>query len=196
MLRRDARLTKYQYQIAQIMFLWLVLGLAEAYLNPMRTSQALLVCLPPFVYYVSHYFLLIKRKWIAEATVWVFLIGTIGMVSISSGKLVKAVDYSSLYIKESHETKIEGMKILVMGDDLQPYLNNKTSSYFLDWKLFQTVFSEPGIYKHVIVVADAFSTDPPEVIMDPENNFSGIIKYIPAIRQRYRRVGNNYIRVP
>ena len=195
MMRRDARLTKYQSQIAQIMFIWLMLGLLEAYLNPMRTPQALIVCIPPFAYYVSHYFLLIKRKWIAETMVWIFVLGVLGMVSISSRKIIKEVDYSGLYINASLESKLEGKKILVMSDNLHPYLNNRTSAYFLDWNLFKPVFAEPDIYQHVGIVADAFAQDAPDVIIDPENNFSGVLKYIPIIRQNYKREGSNYIRI-
>jgi hypothetical protein len=194
MMRRDARLTKYQSQIAQIMFLWLILGLIEIYLNPMRTPQALLVCAPPFVYYISHYFLLIKRKWIAEIMAWIFLIGILGIESITSRKLIPAVDFKPLYVAELKNSYPEEKKVLVLNDDLSPYINNTTSSYFLDWKLSQDIFLQPDIYQHVLLVARSFEVDPPEIIIDPENNFGKILKYLPELRVKYKRRGENYVR--
>ena len=196
MMRRDSHLTKYQSQIAQVMFLWLIFGLAEVYLNTQRSPQALLVCVPPLAYYISHYFLLIKRKWIAETMLWFFLIGTIGVNSLSSHDQIPKIDYSGLIIQKPKSFPVEGKKVLVLHDDFTPYLFNSTSSYFLDWKIYQSLFKEPNVYQHIVVVATAFEEDAPEVIIDPHNHLAGIIQYIPEVRQKYIRKGNYYFRIP
>ena len=89
----------------------------------------------------------------------------------------------------------KGKKILVLDENLVPYLNNKTSAFFLEWRLSRIVFEGPDYYQHVLVVAEAFEQDPPEIVMDPHHLMPGVLKYWPAIQAKYRREGNLYIRV-
>jgi len=196
MMRRDARLTKYQSQIAQVMFLWLLFGLIETYLNNQRTPQTLLVLVPPMSYFISHYFLLIRRKWIAELMIWVFMAGILLVNSLSAKNIIPGFDTSKVCVQASNDVKFSGKKILILEDNLSPYLDNKTSSYFLDWKLSQTVFNEPDVYQHVLLVSDAFDADPPDIILDRKNSLKGFLPYLPKVREKYRREGVYYFRMP
>lgn len=196
MMRRDARLTKYQSQIAQVMFLWLVLGVVETYLGQTQTPQALLVCAPPVAYFISHYFLLMRRKWIADAMMWLLIIGLLLMNSLAIRNFIPGIDLSKIQLNESGALDFSGKKILVMDDDMSPYITNSTSTYFLDWSLSQRVFSEPDIYHHVLLVSKAFEQDPPDVIIDRKNNLKGILQYLPQVREKYRREGDYYFRIP
>jgi hypothetical protein len=108
--------------------------------------------------------------------------------------LIPAVDFKPLYVAELKNSYPEEKKVLVLNDDLSPYINNTTSSYFLDWKLSQDIFLQPDIYQHVLLVARSFEVDPPEIIIDPENNFGKILKYLPELRVKYKRRGENYVR--
>ena len=186
-------MTKYQSQIAQVMFLWLMLGLAEVILNKQRSPQSLLVCAPPFVFYVNHYLLLIRRKWIAEVMIWILLIGILGIASLSTRGVLSVFEDSNLF-SQSSDLKIENKKILVMSDDASLYLTNKTSTFFLEWSVFKKVFESPDVYQHVILVNSAFEKDPPEIIVDPEDYFKGILLYSPKLRQLYIKNGSNYYR--
>jgi hypothetical protein len=196
MMRRDARLTKYQSQIAQVMFLWLVLGIVETYFGQTRTPQSLLVCAPPIAYFISHYFLLIRRKWIAETMMWLFVITLLVMNSLSIRNFVPGINLSKIQLNDGNRLNFSGKKILVMEDDMSPYVSNSTSTYFLDWNLSQHIFKEPDVYQHVLVVSKAFEEDPPDVIIDHGNNLKGVLPYLPQVREKYRREGDHYIRIP
>ena len=105
------------------------------------------------------------------------------------------VDLANLYVAPSSQ-RIEGKKVLAMEDDLSLYLENKTSSFFLDWNLYGRLLLKPDYYEHVIMVARGFNADPPEVIFDPNDRLKNILHYIPQIRQHYRHDGAYYIRIP
>lgn len=188
MLRRDAHLTKYQSQIFQVMFLWLIFGLLEVFFSRQRTPQTMLVCVPPVAYFINHYLLLINRKWIAETMLWIFVVGILTLNSLTVRNKVPSVDYSKLFLQPSNET-ITNKKIMVLSDDLSPLLNNKPAGIFLEWKLTEPVFNEPQYYQHVSAVATALQKDPPELILDPNNKLEGFIPFLPEIQRKYYREG-------
>jgi hypothetical protein len=194
MMRRDARLTKYQSQILQVMFLWLMFGLIEVMLTRLRTPQSLLVCIPPLAYFINHYLLLIKRKWIAEIMLWLLLIGVVTISSLSVRNLIPRIDYSAMFIQEV-PLPVQNKKIWVMDDSTTAYLTNKPSGFFLDWQLAKPIFDDPGVYQHVLLVHAAFEKDPPDIIIDPNNQLAGVLTYLPDIRKKYRREGEQYVRI-
>ncbi len=195
MMQRDARLTNYQSQILQVMLLWLLFGVMEVYFTRIRTPQALIVCVPPLAYLIGHFFLLIRRKWIAESMLWIILVGTVTMSSLAVRNLIPSIRYSDLFLQPVAGTELNGKKIFVLDNSLSAYLSNKPSGFFLEWSLFRMVFEEPGYYQHVLAVAKAFEKDPPEIILDPNNLMPGVLKYLPDLQARYRREGERYVRI-
>jgi hypothetical protein len=177
------------------MLFWLLFGLIEVYFTRLRTPQALLVCVPPLAYFISHYLLLIRRKTLAESMLWLFLIGTLVISSLSVRNLIKPIDYSNLSIPEAKGESLHNKKIWVLNDSLSPYVSNKPSGFFLEWNLAKPVFHNPGYYQHVLSVANAFEKDPPDLILDPNNLMTGVLKYMPKYQAQYRREGNYYVRI-
>jgi hypothetical protein len=193
MTRRDARLTKYQSQILQVMLLWFALGLVEFYFTKHRTPQALLVCVPPMAYFISLLFFLIKHKRLAEAALWAFIIGIIAMNSLSVRNKVSAIDLSAVFVLPV-APDISGKKILVLDDPLVPYINNEPSGFFLEWSLARHLFETPGYYQHVVTIDDALKQDPPEIIEDPHDLLPDIMSYLPDLQTQYKRQGSRYVR--
>lgn len=188
MLRRDARLTKYQSQIFQVMFFWLIFGLLEILFSRHRTPQALLVCVPPIAYFINHYLLLINRKWIAESMLWILIIGVLTMASLSVRNLWTSVDYSKLFVAPSTLAE-SNRKVMVLADDLAPFQKNKPAGFFLEWNLSEPVFHVTHYYQHVLAVAGAFEKDPPDLVIDPENKLAAFMPYLPDIQKKYKREG-------
>jgi hypothetical protein len=191
----DGRLTKYQSQILQVMFFWLLLGLIEVYFTRQRTPQAMLVCVPPMAYFISNLLLSLKRKTLAEILSWVFVVGTIGINSFSVARTTTLVDFSSLVVNEAKSVDMANKKILVLSDNLMPYVSGQPSAFFLEWKLFRPVFEQPDLYKHIVLVAESFEKDAPDIIFDPENLMPGILKYLPDVEAKYRKEADRYVRI-
>ena len=57
------------------------------------------------------------------------------------------------------------------------------------------MFEEPDFYKHIVLVAEAFEKDPPEIILDPNNLMPGILKYMPNVGAKYLKEKDRYVRV-
>lgn len=193
MLTRDARFTKYQSQIFQVLFLWLLLAAIEVWFEPGIAPHSFIIFLPPLAYFISHYLLLIRRKPIAEFMLW-FLIGGILFIGVASGKgWIPDVGYSGLFVVPSeYERVIRDKRVMVVGDEPGIYRNNSLGGGFYDWELSREFFEHPEYYEHVIRMNHAFEEDAPEVIIDKENRMEGVFERLPAVRQRYVKEGKLY----
>jgi hypothetical protein len=193
MLNREARFTKYQSQILQVMFLWLILASVEILFTKERTPHSFITLLPPLAYFVSHYLLLIRRRWISEFMLWLFIIG-VPLTSLLARKgFVSGVDYSTLAIKESAYTKqLNNKRILVLSEDISVFKNNRMASYFLDWNLSKDIFDNPDYFENVIWVSDSFENDLPEIIIDPDDKMKKFFDRLPKYKNRYKREGSIY----
>jgi hypothetical protein len=192
MLNREARLTKYQSQLSQIMFLWILLAIAEVAISGSLKPHQLITCIPPLSYFISHYILLIRRKKLAEFTIWVFMISISGMMYLTRYNKITSVSYSNLFPKKTLYNQIKDKRVLILGSDWGLLENNKMASGFFDWKLSQTVFSELDYFANVVLIDKAFGDRTTDVIVDEENRMREVFKRIPGLQQRYRHEGNLY----
>lgn len=193
MLNREARFTKYQSQLFQVMFLWMICSFIHLFITRELTPHSFIVFIPSLAYFISHYLLLIRRKWIAETMLWLFIIGLLGVNLLSKNGRLKNIDYSALFPKESKYTSaIKNRSVMMLTEDLSIFKENKLAGYFLDWRLAQNVFKQPDLYENVILVAKAFQKNPPDVIVDPNDLMKNYFERIPALKAKYKKEGEFY----
>jgi hypothetical protein len=193
MLTRDAHFTKYQSQIFQVMFLWLILATIVVWLEPGIAPHSFIIFLPPLAYFVSHYLLLIRRRRIAEFMLWIFLVGILATSTASQKDWIPGVGHTGLFVTPSpYENQIRGKRVMVVGDDPGLYRNNSLGGGFFDWELSREYFEHPEYYEHAIRVSHAFEHDAPEVIVDMDNRMEAVLQRLPAVQLRYVKEGVIY----
>lgn len=193
MLTRQARFTRYQSQIFQVLFLWLFLASGELLLTPKITPHSFMTFIPPAAYLVSHYLLLIRRKWIAEFMLWLFIIGILAIQLGTRQKWIHQVDYTNLFPAPSrYDAEIRDKRVMIIGEDLALYQHNSLGGSFLDWELSRKYFDQPERYDNIVKVNDAFAQDPPDVIVDELNLIGPVLDRIPGVKARYIRQGDFY----
>lgn len=192
-LNREARFTKYQSQILQVMFLWLVLACVEIIFTRERTAHSFITLLPPLTYFVTHYLLLIRRRWIGEMMLWTFIIAVPLIALLARNGTFSSIDYSKLEIPELKKNHVfKEKKVLILSDEIAVYQNNKMASYFLNWNLSKDVFDHPEYFENVIWVSDSFDEDLPQVIIDPQDRMKKFFERLPNYKKRYKREGDLY----
>lgn len=192
-LNREARFTKYQSQILQVMFLWLVLACVEIIFTRERTPHSFITLLPPLTYFVTHYLLLIRRRWIGEMMLWTFTIAVPLIALLARNGTFSSIDYSKLEIPELKKNHVfKEKKVLILSDEIAVYQNNKMASYFLNWNLSKDVFDHPEYFENVIWVSDSFDEDLPQVIIDPQDRMKKFFERLPNYKKRYKREGDLY----
>lgn len=194
MVNREARLTKYQSQLFQIMFLWLVVASIEVIVAGKMAPQKVITFAPPLSYFISHYLLLIRRKRIAELMLWIFIGGIIATSYLARYNRLKSIDYSKLfYQKSEYEGLVKQKRVLVLGTDWGLFESNKLATYFYDWQLSEKIFVESDYFEHVVLVADSFAADAPEVIIDKGNLMADVFNRNPSLKKMYKHQGDLYV---
>ena len=192
MMTREARFTKYQSQLFQVMFMWLVFCLIEIFLTRQLTPHGLIIMIPSLAYFFTHYLLLIRRKWIAESMLWILIFGVISMDLLAARGSVGSIDYSRMFVAASQNPiSVTNKKVMVLGDDLSVYKNNKLGGYFLDWRLSERTLNGVQYYDHVLTIDEMFQTCPPDVIVDERGMFASLASRIPSLNNQYRRGSDN-----
>lgn len=195
MLNREARFTKYQSQLFQVMFLWLLVTIIHAFIVHELSPQSFIIFIPSLAYLVSHYLLLIRRKWIAEIMLWIFLISLVSMNLLTRYSRIKSVNFEAMFPKASpYEKTVKGKRVMVLGDYVGIYSQNELAGYFPDWSLSRNIFEQPDYYENILLIDEAFEIDPPEIIIDPNDLMKKIFERIPRIKPMYKREGELYIK--
>lgn len=195
MLTREARFTRYQSQIFQVLFIWVLLAAIEVWLEPGIAPHSFITFLPPLAYFISHYLLLIRRKRIAEFMLWCLLAGILTVNHGCRDGWWKGVDYSGLFAPPSlYEETMKDKRIMVVGHDPGIYRLNSLGGGFFDWELSRAYFEQPEYYKHIIRMSNAFAEDPPEAIIDEQGLMPAVLDRLPAVKAQYQKEGKIYRR--
>jgi hypothetical protein len=194
MLTREARFTKYQSQLFQVMFIWMLFSFVEIALTREMTPHSFITTIPALTYFFSHYLLLIRRKWIAETMLWILMIGVITMSYLARRNVFDSIDYSRMFVKDSpYSQTIRNKRVMVLGDELPVYAHNQLGGYFLEWRISRPVVENTDYFANVIYLHDQFLNDKPEVIIDNNNLFPKLAARIPALTKLYVKQDGVYV---
>jgi len=193
-LNREARLTRYQSQLSQIMFLWILLALTEVAVAGSLKPHRLITFIPPLSYFISHYILLIRKKKRAEFSMWIFIIAIASLMYLARYNKIKSVNYSNLFPAKSGYDQYSNKRILILGTDWGLFESNKMATGFYDWELTRSVFTDLTYFENVVIIDRAFGDDAPDIIIDKENIMKEVFRRIPQLQSVYHHEGYIYIR--
>jgi len=191
MLNREARLTKYQSQLLQIMFLWLLIAVVEIAVAGNMAPHRVITYAPPLAYFISHFILLIRRKWIAELLLWGFAAGIVTVAYLARYDKIDSIDYQKIYFNKVDAAPVN-KRILVLDEQWGYFENNTLATGFYEWKISQNYFRETDYFQNVVLIDKAFENDLPELIADPNQVMPDVFKRIPAIAKQYVKHGTTY----
>lgn len=196
MVSREARFTKYQSQLMQVMYLWLLFSIIQVFVARQVTPASLVTFIPPLTYFISHYLLLIRRRWRAEIMLWLFLIGILSMNYLAKSKKIQSINYTNLFpLQGEFDDSIKNKKVMVLAPGWSLYKQNALGGIFLNWDLSQKVFQELNSYQHVETVASSFETEEPEIIVDEQDYMEQVMERIPELKKKYRKEGKLYRKI-
>jgi len=190
-LGRDARLTKYQSQIFQAMFLWFIVALIQVFFAEDRRPQSLIPLIPPVSFFLTHFLLLIRRRKFAEFNLWILFIGIVTVAYLARYDKIKSIQYENLLVKE-YPSSIKNKRILVLDHQPALFLHNKLATSFYEWGVCRSIFEQPDYYEHLLIVHRSFESDLPEVIVDPKNLMKGFFNRMPFLKAKYEKSPEGY----
>lgn len=196
---RGTRFSNYQARIAQMMLFWLVLSLFLLF-GPTAGLSDLIVFVPPMAYFITHLFVLSKKKVMSEVNFLIFLSTIIGLsyaAFFNHTMVSKYVSYEPLAIINSrYDNLLNGQKVWVIGDDLQLYKNSTVASKFYSWETYSKLLlgDENNDYKTALVYDD-LTKNAPSIIIDKHGVMTSLLMKMPSINSQYERLEKGvYIR--
>lgn len=192
MLQREARFSKYQSQVLQILVLWICFGFIYIFITKDLRPQSLILFVPALSFLISHFLLFIRRKRFAEINIWILFAGIILVNYLSRKEMIAGVRYEPLMT--SNVTDSAGHRIMILGSGVQELTKNTLAGPFLDWRLSEEIFRQPNYYENITMVYNAIKQDPPQRIIDKEDLMAPYFQRMPEIKRMYRREGDGYIR--
>ena len=192
-LQREARFSKYQSLLLQVMFLWLSFSFVYLFFCKDLRPQNLIVFIPALSFILTHFFLFIRRRKFVELNAWILFLGIVGGSYLSRYDKLESVDYSALAVSPA-KTQYIDQRILVLSDQFDHYRDNQLATFYLNWRLSEEIFRNPDYYENLTEVYHAFSKDPPDIVVDPENLLRPFLDRSPSLKKIYKRQGIIYRR--
>lgn len=193
MMNRDARLSKYQTQLVQSMFFWMVFSVIQILLSKDFRPQNLITLIPSLTFFITHFLLLIRRRKFAEMYIWLLIIGIVAISYSARYDLLSRITYDNLMVPQN-KSAFQGKRVLALDEDYSFYRDNRVASPFLSWSLAKDIFVNPGYYENVIVVYKGLNSDPPDIIRDKNDQLKPFFERIPKLKGMYRRDGIYYVK--
>ncbi|HNP17563.1 MAG TPA: hypothetical protein PKL31_03930 [Fulvivirga sp.] len=185
---QGARLTNYQNRLTRAMFVWMIFSLLFIVFSDQNSPAVYIILAPVAAFYLSHYFLIFKKKKLLELAFFTFfgLVVFTNIVSVKSPNWVKPYFNDQSYLINKDEYKdLEGLRILVLDDDLRPYYYAKPATPFLNWQVSQEIFNNLDYYDNLTKLYEGMMNDKPEIIIDRHNVMPAVFEKIPALRSMY-----------
>lgn len=187
-LNREARFTKYQSQLLQAMFFWILFSIIQILYSKNIRPQSFIVLIPSLCFFYTHFLLMIRRKRFAEMSLWVIVIGVLSVSFGARYEKITSIDYASLLVPENaYAGRISDKKVLILEDDFSLFKSNHPATGFINWELSSVTFTQPDYYENINRVYAAFRRDPPVVIIDKQNYMKAFFDRIPELREKYKQ---------
>lgn len=185
------RLTNYQTQLLQSMFIWLLAGIVHLFFTRSLRPQSLLPLFPPLSFLLAHFLLSIQRKKLAELNLWILGFGIILSSYLVRLNYFTNTGYTNLLVND-RAAAVKDKRIWIIADDYSAYLNNKVATGFSDWTIAKTIVEQPDYYDHIIMVNEQLSINKPEIIIDPNNLLAAFLVHLPKWKKLYIKEGETY----
>jgi len=189
----------YQVRLQKFMLLLLLFACLIVMVDYHKTSHILVILIPFLAFFITHLFLLMKKRFLSEVFFITFIallilqnyIGSFGW--LSEYKLFDIRD--QFYIENSLAMNEEGQKILVLGDNISLYYKSELGTPYLSWNRADKQFSNMDQFDVVLKVFENFNKDLPKIIYDQNDRVPELFRKIPRLKKNYEYSGNQmYIR--
>lgn len=184
----------YQARFLQFMLIWVIVCGLVLISGHDGSAKGLVLLLPLLGYFGVFLFSWQGKKvWLAEILFLVLLAGVVVMRYNPLG-LVYAplgIEPQRVQVQDSPlYQQVRNERLLVLGPDLNYYQHNHLGSPYLRWDLAQPYLGRLHYYDALFTVYQDLRKNPPTYIVDQQGLMPELQYKIPALFQRYERVGN------
>ena len=184
----SSRLTIFQQRVQQVIWFMFFGGLFCFLLTNKKTTLELVFFVPLIAYFLTHYFLLPKKR-ILQVLMPSFILVLLVGFSIYSYKNLT----NDLLVEESPASR---QKVLVLSEKFGYYLRKPAGSPCFSQPHCDTAFKGLDYYGAAANIYEWLKKSDPELIIDEMDLMPHIFLRFPLVEQSYRKTGTkSYIKI-
>jgi hypothetical protein len=173
-----------------VMVLWAATALISYPFSTWHQPACLWLFVPAGAYFLAQWSYLVKKAILRELlltalygqTLLAFYLPYLPLRYLQSQYMAEG-----LVFFDSPRSGFIGKKVLVMGQNVVPYLNNILATPFLDRRLAAQMLDDTTDYQVRFAVYSAFKNDMPDVIVDSDSTLEAFLHRMPILAQDYER---------
>lgn len=174
-----------QQKQRQLVLIWLLFSAAEFFIIKKQAAFQLVILIPGLTYLITQFFLNIKKEIVAKIAFYVLIIG---LPTIAFWYWHQEVTNSEYFVGKSEE-KYSG-DIMVLGDDLSPYLNTSLGGPFLNYRLSKLYLNQDRDLREKARLFQMLQKQKPSIVLDSHGDFEKLLKQFPALENQYSKTSS------
>ncbi len=180
----------FQIKFRQLMLVWLGAASLMMAAGGGVAPGTLVLALPPLTYFGLFLWQKAPRPWVPDVLL-LFVLGGILVLryrSVLGLEQLLRLPAESRYAVQPHPaySAVRGQRLLVLGPDRRPYVQNRLGSPYLDWQLAQVDFGHLNEYAAIFRLSQNFAPQPPAYLIDEVGLLPELRYKLPAIFGRYQ----------
>lgn len=178
--------TVNQQKQRQLIILWLLFTVVQFFLMKKQAAYQLVIVIPGLTYFITQFFLNVKKEGVAKIG---FMLLIIAFPIGAWFYWQNTTDTSPYFVKE--ESKKYPPEIMIMGDDLSPYLNSSLGGPFLNFRLSKLYLDQNRNLREKARLYQMLQTQKASLVIDSEGVFKDILKHFPSLEAQYKETSPN-----
>ncbi len=176
-----------QQKQRQLILIWLLFSVAEFFIIKKQSSYQLVILIPGLTYLITQFFLNTKKEITSKIA---FYLLVLGLPAVAFMYWQQKVTDSEYFVATS-EAKYSG-DILVLGDNLSPYLNASLGGPFLNYRLSKLYLDQDRDLREKARLFQMLQKQKPSIVLDPNGDFEKLLKQFPALANQYNKTSSGF----
>jgi len=176
----------FQVKFQQLMWVWLFTSLLVIFTRAEISVATFILVLPPVAYFSKFFFTSSRKRWQLNLVIVLVL----ASVLVLRYRLVLGIN-RFLLIEESplllqeQALPVQQATVLVLGNDVDYYTQNKPVTPYINWELAQRHFGRLNEYQAVFEIYQNLRKEMPAYIVDKADLMPELRYKLPAIFGKY-----------
>lgn len=184
--------TVNQQKQLQLTLIFLIFAVSSLFLTNRRTPYQFIVIIPGLAYFITFLFVAFKKGMPIKvlSILFVFGIPLMGYTWIFLQTNSGNISTYAVTVSEEHAVS-DGKKILVLGENLGYYDQASLATPYLHYRLSKIHLDNDYSLEKTAEIFQNFQKEKPDLIVDEEGVFEGILEKIPLLKDQYSRDKTN-----
>lgn len=166
----------------RLIVIWIIFLIVEAYFLKIQAAYQLIIFIPPFTFLITQFFMFTGRGNFTKISLFLLVLGLPIFAFWYGNSTVE--NHSDYFVKKSPPLEYPG-KVMILGEDLSPFLKSEMGGPFLNYKLSKLFIEKNRDLTQKTELFLLLQREPADVVLDPHGLFTKLIEELPALERQY-----------